>query len=212
MWQALGIISFLVGLAAFIGTIAGLTTGIARKRWKVLKWSGATCCVAFLLLIVAIALDGGSDRSDDTGPPISASNPTTSPEASPSTRLTTQEPVATASPVPTATPVPTPTPLPSVSASELAQACEANEVAAKTKYEEMTALITGEVRSITDARGKYDVKLLTGDVWTDVVCKVDISGVDSVIALQKGQVVTVLGKIKGKGFADIVVDQCSIQH
>ena len=91
MWQALGIVSFLVGLAAFIGIIIGLIVGIARKRWKVLKWSAAACGVSLVLLIVAVAMDTRADEPPDTG--------TTSASMSGS--------VATAQPQPTATPVPT---------------------------------------------------------------------------------------------------------
>ena len=218
MWTALGIISLLVILAALIGVVVGLIIGITRKSWKALKWSSIVLGVAFVLLIVVVIIDSGVEDSGDENAaatsqsPITSSEPTTIP-APPDTSqpIATPTLAPTATPQPTATPIPTATPVPRVSASELAQAYDANEVAAKAKYEEKIALITGEVRSITDARGKYDVKLLTGDVWTDIVCKVEISEVDSVIVLEKGQVVAVLGRIKGQGFADIVVDPCSIQ-
>ena len=207
MWMALGMISLVVVIAAFVGTIVGLIIGIVRKRWNVLKWCAVICGVGFALLIVAVAFDTSNDDSESETASLDAPSSVTSAQPA-----TTPVPPSTPTPEPTATPIPTATPLPRVSASELARAYEANEVAAKTKYEEKVALVTGEVRSITDARGKYDVKLLTGDVWTDIVCKVEISEVDSVTALEKGQVVTVLGKIKGKGFVDIVVDPCSIQQ
>ena len=64
MWQALGIASILVLMSAVIGVIVGLIIGIARKRWRVLKWSAVICGIAFVLLMVAVAGDGGFEESD----------------------------------------------------------------------------------------------------------------------------------------------------
>ena len=117
-------------------------------------------------------------------------------------------------PSPTSTPTPNQTPTPIiVSAGELYQDYESNEVAAKATYEGKTALIDGSISSITEAGGKYDVKLSTDEVFslTSIVCKVDRSQVESVIALSDGQYVTVMGMIKGKSISDIVVEDCSVQ-
>ena len=116
-------------------------------------------------------------------------------------------------PTGTPTPVPTPTPIPiSVSAAELRVAYENNEVAAKQKFEGQIALITGAVYSVTEAGSKYDVKLSTDEFLsiTNIVCKVDKSEVDSVLTLNEGQTITVLGKVKGKGIFDIEVEDCSV--
>ena len=119
-------------------------------------------------------------------------------------------PAATATP----TPVPTPTPIPiTVSATELRVAYENNEVAAKQKFEGQMALISGAVDSVTEAGAKYDVKLSTDEFLsiTNIVCKVDKSDVDSVLALNEGQTVTVIGRVKGKGIFDIEVEDCSVR-
>ena len=117
-----------------------------------------------------------------------------------------------ATPTPTSVPTPTPAPI-VVSAEELYQAYDNNEVAAKAEYEGKTALITGSVSSITEAGSKYDVKLSTDEIFsiTEIVCKVDKSQVASVIELSEGQYITVLGRIKGKSIIDIVVEDCSVQ-
>ena len=65
MWEALGIISALFMLAAFVVIVVGLVIGIARKRWKVLKWSAAVCGISLVILIIAVALDGGFDDSEN---------------------------------------------------------------------------------------------------------------------------------------------------
>ena len=111
-------------------------------------------------------------------------------------------------------PAPTPTPVPiAVSAEELRLAYENNEVAAKATYEGKTALATGTVSSITEAGSGYDVKLDTGEVIsiTEVVCKVDDSQLDSVLALSEGQYIAIQGMVKGKGIFDIEVVNCSFQ-
>lgn len=117
-------------------------------------------------------------------------------------------------PTATPTPVPTPTPIPiTVSATDLRLAYENNEVAAKAKYEGKTALITGAVSSVTEAGSKYDVKLSTDEFIsiTSIVCKVAKGEVNSVVALNEGQTITVYGKVKGKGIFDIEVEDCSVR-
>ena len=139
----------------------------------------------------------------------STSPPTVEPTPGPTHPLTL---IPTPSPTSTPTPNQTPTPI-IVSAGELYQDYESNEVAAKATYEGKTALIDGSISSITEAGGKYDVKLSTDEVFslTSIVCKMDRSQVESVIALSDGQYVTVMGMIKGKSISDIVVEDCSVQ-
>lgn len=64
MWQVLAAISVLVCAAALISVVVGLIIGIARKRWKVLKYSSIVLGVSLALSIVAAIL--GSTFDDST--------------------------------------------------------------------------------------------------------------------------------------------------
>ena len=114
---------------------------------------------------------------------------------------------------PTATPAPTPTPVPiQVSALELYQEWDSNQVAAEAKYKDQWVLVTGKISNIAEAGSGYDVKLRTEDFsLTEIVCKVDASQVDTVLALQEGQYIAIHGVLEGQGFVDIVVQNCAVQ-
>ena len=123
-------------------------------------------------------------------------------------------------PTSTATPVVTPT-LISVSAKELSRDYANNEVAAKVKYEGKQALITGEVLSIRESGINYDIGIASGTstfFWVSIGCEVDRVQQAAVLELDKGQVVTLLGKIRrdedtfGIADVDIVIDDCVIQR
>ena len=109
--------------------------------------------------------------------------------------------------VPTQSPTPTPV---SVSADALQSEKELNEVAWTSKYNDNLALITGSISSITEAGNKYDVKLETDNFTVSIVCKVDETNEPAVLSLQRGQTVTVLGRVTDDGIIDIVVEDCSI--
>ena len=163
-----------------------------------LKWAGIGCGGLLGLLILAaivafIALPGDSNESGE----------------SPSGGVAENAASETADGDP-----PTPTPIPiEVSAGELYQAYESNEVAAALKYEGKTAVVDGTISSIADAGSKYDIKLGTEETFSfvSIVCKVDKSQIDTVLTLSEGQYVTVKGRIKGQSIIDIVVENCSIQ-
>ena len=113
---------------------------------------------------------------------------------------------------PTPTPAPTPTPVPiQVSASKLYQEWGSNQVAAEAKYKDQWVLVTGKIASIAEAGSGYDVKLMTDDFWTRIVCKVDASQVDTILVLQEGQYIAIHGVLEGQGFADIVVQDCAVR-
>ena len=54
-WGTIGVISLGVGAIAFFTMCVGLIVGVARKRWKLLKWSSATLGICFIFLIIALA-------------------------------------------------------------------------------------------------------------------------------------------------------------
>ncbi len=108
-------------------------------------------------------------------------------------------------------PEPTRAPTPfSVSATALQSEKERNEVAWEGKFVDKFVLITGSISSITEAGNKYDVKLETANFTVDVVCKVDKAEESTVLSLQRGQTVSVLGRVTDDGILDIVVEDCSV--
>ena len=72
MLPFLGVFSFAIFMAAFIGIIVGLIIGIARKRWKTLKYSSIICGIA-LAAVVAIGIATDSGDSETT---IASATPT----------------------------------------------------------------------------------------------------------------------------------------
>ena len=131
----------------------------------------------------------------------------------PSTLITTPQPTAT--PTPASTPTSTQRPKATsiqVTAGQLSRDKEANEVAWERKYLNKYALISGEVFSIEDVGGEYDVKL-DADFLSNIVCKVSKSRTSEteILQLRKGNNVRVLGKVTDRGVIDIVVEDCTIQ-
>lgn len=113
---------------------------------------------------------------------------------------------------PGVSPTPVPTPL-TVTARQIFEDYEANEVAAESRYEGNWALITGTISSITEAGSQYDVKLETAKLFSvsNVVCKVDKEYDAEILSLTAGQTITVLGKIRGRAVIDFNVDECRVQ-
>ena len=142
--------------------------------------------ILVILYLAILACSGGSSPSNGSAGSDSDPTPT---------------------PAPTSTPAPTPI---SVSADALQSEKELNEVAWENKYNNNIALITGTIDSITEAGSKYDVKLETGIFTVDVVCKIDKADESTVLSLQQGQTVSVLGRVTDDGILDIVVKDCSI--
>ncbi len=137
---------------------------------------------------------------------------TIAPRADP-THIPTAIPTSTPIPNPTAIPAPTPVPI-RVSAEQIYQAYEGNEVSAKAKYGGKLALITGTISTVQETDSYYDVKLQTDEFFSlgHIVCKVDKSQKAVVIPLRPSDSVTVLGRVQGVGIIDIVVEDCSISH
>ena len=113
--------------------------------------------------------------------------------------------------VPADTPVPTGTPVPSVVAEldvpapTLIELYELNPIAEDAQYKGRIANIEEIISSIASAGEYVDVKLTgEGSSTVHLVCKVSDS--DSILDLQSGQTINVVGTIAGvTGFVDIVV-------
>ena len=107
--------------------------------------------------------------------------------------------------------VESPTPI-AVPARQLNEDYERNEVAADAKYVGNYVMVTGAIYSVTEAVGKYDVKLETDDFIsvTNIVCKVDKDEEATILTLAAGDTVTVLGNVSGKSVFDINLRDCSL--
>ena len=107
--------------------------------------------------------------------------------------------------------VESPTPI-AVTARQLNEDYERNEVAADAKYVGNYVMLTGAIYSVTEAVGKYDVKLETDDFIsvTNIVCKVDKDEEATILTLAAGDTVTVLGNVSGKSVFDINLRDCSL--
>ena len=107
--------------------------------------------------------------------------------------------------------VESPTPI-AVTARQLNEDYERNEVAADAKYVGNYVMVTGVIYSVTEAVGKYDVKLETDDFIsvTNIVCKVDKDEEATILTLAAGDTVTVLGNVSGKSVFDINLRDCSL--
>ena len=111
-------------------------------------------------------------------------------------------------------PAPRPTPMPTpkvVTANALEREHKANKVSWASKYVDKYAFITGSISSISDAGSKYNVKLNTGNLWVNIVCKVSHSNRSSVLELATGATVTVYGLVTNGGIVDIVVENCTVR-
>ena len=86
-----------------------------------------------------------------------------------------------------------------ISAKELYQAYEENEVAAGKKYDEKLVEITGEVDDIgTDILNRAYITFSTGKTLRSVQCYFeDTDAIDGVASISKGQKITVVGACDG---------------
>ena len=152
------------------------------------------------LVVIAIAVDDDSGADSDISPsqasaPEEATSPQTRNSGSVASGLASVESL---------TPI-------SVTARQLNEDYERNEVAADAKYVGNYVMVTGVIYSVTEAVGKYDVKLETDDFIsvTNIVCKVDKDEEATILTLAAGDTVTVLGKVSGKSVFDINLRDCS---
>ena len=99
-----------------------------------------------------------------------------------------------------------------VSASELRNIYDENEVAADKKYTDQLVAVTGSVDSIgTDITGTVYITLDTGSTLKSVQCyfKSD-KEIDKVAELSEGYQVTIVGKCTGLTLTNVLVKDCSI--
>lgn len=89
---------------------------------------------------------------------------------------------------------------------------ESNEVAAKNKYTDRWADISGEISDIEEKGGLFEVSLRGKDFsFSDLVCKVPSDQLDAVSELRSGDRIEVRGLILGvTGITNVVVKPCTI--
>ena len=154
-----------------------------------------------VLVVIGIAVDDNSGVDSDSSPSqVSAPGEATSSQTQNSGSVASG-PESVESPTPIA-----------VTARQLNEDYERNEVAADAKYVGNYVMVTGVIYSVTEAVGKYDVKLETDDFIsvTNIVCKVDKDEEATILALAAGDNVMVLGKVDGKSVFDINLRDCTL--
>ena len=87
---------------------------------------------------------------------------------------------------------------------------QSNEAAAGSKYTGKIADITGHVWSVNKKGQYWDVEFISG-VGANLICKMSGEAMDVAASLNKGERVTVRGKILGvPGFINVVVEPCEV--
>lgn len=101
-----------------------------------------------------------------------------------------------------------------ISAEELHNAYEENEVAAEKKYDRQLVEITGVVDNIgTDIFDDVYVTLSTGELLKSVQCYFEgDEEIDKVASIVEGQKITVVGTCKGLSLTNVLVKECSITN
>lgn len=101
-----------------------------------------------------------------------------------------------------------------VSAKELRDAYEQNEIAAEKKYDGQLVEVTGIVDNIgTDILKDVYITLSTGKVLHSVQCYFEEDAeIDKVVALVSGQEITVIGTCKGLTLTNVTVRDCVISN
>ena len=95
-----------------------------------------------------------------------------------------------------------------VTASEIARAFDANEVAANLEYEDKVGEVTGSITSISKDFGSYNI-MLDGEDWTQIVLRFDGDVAAQLAELKTGQRITAKGVCDGMSF-NIEFDHCVI--
>ena len=101
-----------------------------------------------------------------------------------------------------------------ITASDLLAAYEDNEIAADAKYKNQIADITGEIGGF--GVGLFEKKYLImsrDELFSvhDIQCLFSTENAEQLVNLQKGQVITVRGKIDGLELFNVIVNSCSVQ-
>ena len=131
----------------------------------------------------------------------------------PGSSVAVQERVLT--PKPTATARPAPTPVPQITVVDLLAAYEANEIASDIRFKSQIFDITGEIGDFKV--GLFNTKYMTltnGERFSlvSVNCSIDDEDAEIVATLEKGQTVTIRGRIDGLILFSVEIDDCRVRE
>ena len=161
------------------------------------------------VILTLIILGGiGSAMGGDEEVATTAAKTTTTDTAK--AKTTTEKPAE--KPVEKKVEVAKPVALPKITSIALIKAYTANEVRADQTYKNKEYEITGQVYSVAVVFGSTVVALSDGSDFslTNVSCTIDKEDVAKVAKIDKGDTVTITGKITGQSI-DIGVDDCLLK-
>lgn len=155
---------------------------------------GCGGCLTTIVLMAAITSMGTKKAIDSTSSRSSTSTTTTQTE--PETSSSTNEEPAI-----------------EVSAGQLADKYQSNEVAADNAYKDKTVLVTGTIANIgKDIMDDSYVSLKTSNPFLSVKCVFETSEKDKLAQLSNGQTVTVRGICKGGDPLGVTVAYATLQY
>jgi len=96
-----------------------------------------------------------------------------------------------------------------VSAKQLYKEFEANEVAAFAKYNEKLVAVTGKNKGSGMSLGRPFIVMDVGSMFFSVQCMFDKSKAAQVGALQKGQIISLVGRVSGQT-GNVFLNDCSL--
>lgn len=161
--------------------------------------------VVFLILFIAVVSPGGTDEPASND--VAGNNPT----AAPATQ--SEKPLeSTPEPKPEPTPEPTPEYEIEITAKELAEAFNDNEIRANQNYKGKIAKIEGEISDFGEVLGQTYIVLSNEDDsfsnFVDVQCYFrDKDEINKIAQKNKGDKVVIIGKIEGKSI-NVSVENC----
>jgi hypothetical protein len=168
-----------------IPTPAPAPVQVPQKRRKKSIFKRWWFWVIIGFVVTALAVALGSGDASD---PSSASKPNSAPSS-------TVDPIK-------------------VSASELRNIYDENEIAADKKYTDQLVAVTGSVDSIgTDIMGTVYITLDTGSTLKSVQCFFEADKeIDKVAEVHEGQEITAVGTCTGLTLTNVLVKDCSITN
>jgi hypothetical protein len=98
-----------------------------------------------------------------------------------------------------------------ISAKDLYNAYDKNEVEANNQYSGRTGIITGKISSIDITNGAPSIKLIGSDSISGIICYFNDNKQSDIISkLKKGQTARIRGIIRGKGIMSVCIDNSSV--